>query len=156
MIIRPATLADARDLCAVVRRSIVELCVEDHGNDPALLRAWLRNKRPETAGAWIVHDMNRCVVAEFHGEVGAAGCLRLDGAITLNYVAPRFRFQGVSSAMMRRLEALAQECGNTQCTLLSTATAHRFYLARGYVDNGPAESRFGLSVHPMRKVLGAP
>jgi GNAT superfamily N-acetyltransferase len=153
MIIRPATLADARALCAVVRRSIVELCVEDHGNDPALLRAWLRNKRPETARAWIAHELNRCVVAEIRGEVCAAGCVRLDGVITLNYVAPRFRFQGVSSAMMRRLEALARERGNTQCTLFSTATARRFYLARGYVDNGPAGSRFGLAVQPMRKVL---
>ena len=153
MIIRPATPADARDLCAVVRRSIVELCVQDHGNDRALLRAWLRNKRAETAEAWIANARNRCIVAELDGRLGAAGCVTVDGAIVLNYVAPRLRFQGVSSAMIRRLEAIARECGNASCTLLSTGTARRFYLARGYVDDGPCASRFGLAVHPMRKVL---
>jgi GNAT superfamily N-acetyltransferase len=155
MILRPAIPADARDLCGVVRRSIVELCVEDHRNDPAVLRAWLRNKRSETAEAWITHDRNRCIVAEIDGRIGAAGCVTVDGAITLNYVAPPWRFQGVSSALVDRLEAIAREYGNPACTLFSTRTARRFYLARGYADNGPEGIRFGLRIYPMRKLLAA-
>ena len=37
--IRDATPDDAEAACDVLRRSISELCVADHGNDPAILNA---------------------------------------------------------------------------------------------------------------------
>ena len=39
--IREATIADAAAACEVVRSSIVDLCIEDHGNHSATLTAWL-------------------------------------------------------------------------------------------------------------------
>ena len=39
-------------------------------------------------------------------------------------------------------------------SLLSTETAHRFYLARGYVDTGPSQRKFGTTAsYPMMKML---
>jgi hypothetical protein len=47
MEIRDAVPADAAAACAVLRRSIVELCGLDHRSDPEILARWLANKTPE-------------------------------------------------------------------------------------------------------------
>ena len=39
--------------CDVLRRSIVELCVADHRNDPKILAQWLANKRPCIVASWV-------------------------------------------------------------------------------------------------------
>ena len=54
------------------------------------------------------------------------------GMITLNYVSPDARFQGVSKALLAALERTAAELGLKQCRLESTKTARRFYEAAGY------------------------
>lgn len=46
MKIRDAVAEDAIEACEALRRSITELCVADHRNDPDLLANWLRNKTP--------------------------------------------------------------------------------------------------------------
>jgi GNAT superfamily N-acetyltransferase len=75
------------------------------------------------------------------------------GHITLNYVSPDARFRGVSRALLAALEARAVERGNRQCTLNSTETALKFYLANGYVIDGPPDHRHGAGGYPMSKVL---
>jgi len=46
------------------------------------------------------------------------------------------------------------ETSDSHCTLSSTATARRFYLANGYVETGAAEGRFGTQTgFPMSKAL---
>ncbi|HEX3993849.1 MAG TPA: GNAT family N-acetyltransferase [Acetobacteraceae bacterium] len=73
-----------------------------------------------------------------------------------NYVAPNARFRGASRALLAALEARAVERGNLRCTLFSTATAHRFYCARGYVDDGPPDRKFGTEGgYPMSTILVA-
>ncbi len=44
MVIREARDEDAAAACAVMRRSIAELCGSDHHNNPAILARWLANK----------------------------------------------------------------------------------------------------------------
>jgi GNAT superfamily N-acetyltransferase len=85
--------------------------------------------------------------------MGAGGrAVRNDGEITLNYVSPAARFRGVSSALLAALERRARERGNTHCQLLSTETAHRLYLNRGYVGRGEPQHKFGTSAsYPMSK-----
>jgi len=61
----------------------------------------------------------------------------------MNYVAPTARFHGVSTALLAALETGAAERGNVRCSLLNTETAHRFYLSRGYRDEGPPVGKFG-------------
>jgi len=84
----------------------------------------------------------------------AVGGVTDEGEITLNYVAPGARFRGVSAALLRALEARAAERGAIAVTLLSTETAHRFYLSRGYRDTGSPQVKFGTtSSYPMAKEL---
>ncbi len=153
LLIRPAVVTDAQDICEVVRRSIVELCVLDHRNDPALLAAWLANKQPETVARWIADAGNRCLVAEVDDRLRAAGCVTRSGEVTLNYVDPSVRFRGVSSALLEGLERAALGDGNTVVSLGSTATARRFYVARGYREHGVPGNKHGLLVFRMRKSL---
>ncbi len=155
MIIRDATPADGHEACAVLRDSIVQLCAADHRNDPDILRRWLANKTPENVASWADGCGHALLVAIENDAIVAVGGVRDDGEITANYVAPRARFRGVSSAMLARLEQRAIAQGATCCTLLSTETAHLFYLARGYADQGPPTGKFGTAAsYPMRKPLG--
>lgn len=152
MKIRDATPDDAEAACDVLRRSISELCVADHGNDPSILAAWLRNKTPEIVAGWATQPGNSLLVAVEGKTILAVGSVTDTGEITCNYVSPDARFRGVSRAMLQALEARAVERGNTGCTLTSTGTAHRFYQACGYVDNGPPAGKFGISAcYPMSR-----
>jgi len=153
MEIRDAAPEDAAAACEVMRRSIAELCSADHQNDPAILGRWLGNKTPEIFQSWIGPD-NALLVATENSHILAVGCVTDTGEITLNYVSPDARFRGVSSALLEALELRATARGYQRCTLQSTETARRFYLARGYSENGPADGKFGMtSGYPMSKSL---
>jgi GNAT superfamily N-acetyltransferase len=153
MRIRDAVPEDASAACDVMRRSITELCVADHRNDPAILERWLANKTPEIFQSWIRSD-NSLLVAVEDNIIVAVGCVTNAGEITLNYVSPNARFRGVGKALLAALEARAIEQGNARCTLKSTETARRFYLAKGYTRDGPADGKFGKSSgYPMSKHL---
>lgn len=154
MQIRDAIIADAPAACRVLRRSITELCAADHRDDPAILDRWLHNKTPEALATWVSRPGGSILVAVDESAIVGVGGVTDGGEITLNYVAPDARFRGVSRAMLRALERRAQERGNTRCTLLSTETAHRFYLANGYADDGAAQGKFGaVASYPMSKLL---
>ena len=151
MKVRDATLDDASAACDVMRRSIAELCVADHRNDPTILGRWLGNKTPEIFRSWIRPGNSLLVVVE-NDEILAVGSVTDDGEITLNYVSRDARFCGVSTALLAKLEERAIERGNEVCRLESTETARRFYLARGYSGEGPAGRKFGTtSGYPMSK-----
>src|SRR4030081_887953 len=47
MKVRDAGPEDAAAACQVILRSIAELCVADHRNDPEILGRWLSNKTPD-------------------------------------------------------------------------------------------------------------
>jgi GNAT superfamily N-acetyltransferase len=154
MKIRAATPEDGPFACEVMRRSIAELCVADHRNDAAILVRWLGNKTPEIFASWIAQPDNSLVVATEDGSILGVGAVTDAGEITLNYVSPHARFRGVSRALLAALEARATELGNTRCRLTSTETARRFYLANGYVEDGPPAGHFGTgSGYPMSKPL---
>jgi len=156
MQIRDAVAADAGAACEVMRRSIAELCVADHHNDPAILARWLSNKTPEIVRSWIAQPVNSLLVAIAGGSLLAVGSVTDAGEITLNYVSPDARFRGVSRAMLGALEVRAAERGNVRCRLTSTETARRFYQAAGYIEDGPATGKFGMSSgYPMSKILTA-
>ena len=132
----------------------MELCAADHRNDPAILTRWLANKTPEIVASWITQPCTSVLVAAEGDDILGVGSVTDAGRITLNYVSPDARFRGVSRALLNGLEARAAERGNTQCTLSSTETARRFYLAAGYVETGSPEGDFGtLAGYPMRKGL---
>ena len=148
-----AETADAPEIADLLRSSIIELCVADHGNREQPLRAWLANKTPTNVKAWIRNPANIMLVATIDGQVAGAGCLRTDGHIILNYVAPIYRFRGVSRAILMVLERHARDLRLPSLELESTETAHRFYQVAGFSDIGPAEIKHGIPAYPMAKRL---
>ncbi|HEY4174123.1 MAG TPA: GNAT family N-acetyltransferase [Rhodopila sp.] len=155
MEIRDAVIADAPTACEVLRRSIVELCVADHHNDPAILDRWLANKTPDIVASWIAKPGNTVLVAVGDGAILGVGSVTEAGEITLNYVSPDARFHGVSKAVIAALEERAMQQGNARCHLLSTETARGFYYRTGYTEDGPPVGKFGSTgSYPMSKALG--
>jgi GNAT superfamily N-acetyltransferase len=156
MLIRRATPDDAGSACDVLRRSIAELCHADHGGKADLIESWLANKTPENVRAWIADPDNRVLVACVGAAIAGVGAVSRSGHISLNYVAPQFRFRGVSKGLLARLEEEARKLGARTCTLSSTETARKFYRSAGYVADGPsARAREGVGGYPMRKRLQA-
>jgi GNAT superfamily N-acetyltransferase len=155
MQIRDAVAADAGAACEVMRRSIAELCVADHHNDPAILARWLSNKTPEIVRSWIAQPVNSLLVAIAGGSLLAVGSVTDAGEITLNYVSPDARFRGVSRAMLGALEVRAAERGNVRCRLTSTETARRFYQAAGYIEDSDREIRHELGLSDVENSDGA-
>ena len=152
MRIRRARSEDAEAAAALIRRSIAELCVDDHGNAPARLDPWLANKTPETVRKWLASPDSIIALAVMDDAIaGVGGCLR-DGSITLNYVHPDKRYSGVSTAMLSWLEDELRRIGIGTAELESTRTAHDFYRARGYADT-LAHSADGEPVLKMTKRL---
>lgn len=152
--IRSAVLGDAPAVCAVVRRSITECCIEDHHNDPELLGAWLGNKTVAAAEAWIQSSQTRCLVAEQDG-VGLVGFAMLRGdQLLLCYLLPEVRLQGVGRALLQALEADAVSRGVSVLRLDSTRAAETFYRRNGFKAVGPRPSSRGLSGLPMSKAIG--
>jgi GNAT superfamily N-acetyltransferase len=153
MEIRDAKAEDAPAAARVLRRSILELCVADHGHDPAILARWLSNKTPGDVASWIALPDNSVLVAVEDDAIVAVGSVTDVGHIALNYVSPDARFRGVSRALLGALETRAMERGSMRCTLNSTETARAFYLANGYIIDGPPDRKHGVGGYPMSKLL---
>jgi GNAT superfamily N-acetyltransferase len=152
---RPARPDEAAAACVVLRRSIEELCKADHGDDPAILGPWLANKTPVDVATWINANPAGFLVGVGPDGIVGVGSVSDIGEIRLNYVAPWARFRGVSKGLLRAMEQRAAEAGATVCTLISTKTAHDFYLGYGYVDAGvPVPSYGGTLAFPMRRQIG--
>ena len=68
----------------MLRASISELCVADHGNDCAVLERWLSNKTPAKVAAW-TQDSDHPLLVAVEGEaILAVGAVRETGEITMN------------------------------------------------------------------------
>ena len=150
--VRHARPSDAEEVAAVVCASITDLCIADHGSNPEIVARWLANKTPYNFRTWI-EAPGRAVVAEELGRIVGMGAALASGRITLNYVLPEVRFRGVSKAVLSVLEAYIRTEGCACSSLSSTRTAHRFYLAAGYVDADEPQSWHGLTEFPMIKDL---
>jgi GNAT superfamily N-acetyltransferase len=127
---RRAKIEDAAKACAVLRRSITELCYLDHGGDKKLLAGWLSNKTIENVGRWILESY--LFVAEEAGEIVGVAAMDHAGKITLNYVSPDARFRGVSKSLLVCMENTARALGIEGCSVESTQTALRFYQDIGF------------------------
>jgi GNAT superfamily N-acetyltransferase len=152
--VRRAGETDAEAACQVIRRSITELCRDDHRDDPSSLSLWLANKTPENLKAWIGDPENYMLVAGADGAVIGVAAMRGPGRVMLNYVSPAARLRGVSKALMAALEAEARARGFEALTLDSTSTARGFYCSIGYDEAGAPRPGFGVTLRfPMVKAL---
>jgi len=124
--VRPASEADAIAACNVLRRSIRELCVADHGDDDHILSAWLANKTPDNVRTWIVSPSYFCVVAVEGPEVRGFGMVQRDGEIQLCYLVPEVQYLGVGKLLLHALEEQAVRWGLDRVFLTSSITAKKF------------------------------
>jgi GNAT superfamily N-acetyltransferase len=154
VVVRPATLADSERALAVVRQSIVQLCVDDHHDDTATLERWLANKTPEHFARWLAQPDGLVVVAELGGCIRGVGNVVRAGKIHLVYVEPGFERVGLGAAILTALEAQARAWGLRELTLGSSCNARGFYARHGYQPDGGAEEAFGvLRCFPLKKAL---
>lgn len=153
MLIRSAKLEDSMAVVSLLRRSIIELCVADHKSDPTALDAWLRNKTSDNYRAWIANEKLIKIVVEREEVIAGFGMAATDGEVLLNYVAPEFRFAGVSKLVLEEIERSLIEIGIEEARLWSTQTAHTFYRSRDWVDRGNPEEDDGMLSYPMWKSL---
>ncbi|HEV7277941.1 MAG TPA: GNAT family N-acetyltransferase [Devosiaceae bacterium] len=151
--VRAARPADVEAMSEVLTASIRDLCEPDHGGDAEAIARWTANKTPEAVAAMLADDNLRFYVAERDGAVAAVGCIIGRSEIGLNYVHPAHRFAGASKALLAAMEAAIRAEGGEEAPLVSTVTAHRFYLAAGWEDGGPPEQRFQVACQPMCKRL---
>lgn len=154
MQVRPAFLNDAVLICEVLKRSIAELCRADHDNRDDILLPWLANKTPENVRTWIETPFQLMLVAEVGSAMAGVGLVTDGGDILLNYVAPEYRFHGVSKALMSALEEYLVLRGVMVARLVSTETARRFYAELGYKPAGNSQIWQGQKLlYPIEKQL---
>ena len=152
--VREAELRDAEGAISVIRRSITELCAEDHRGDADTIAKWLANKTPRAFRTWLSTDDNFCVVAESDSEVVGVGLIHRSGEVRLCYLSPGAQRQGIGKAIYSALEAKARQWGLRKLTLESTAGACAFYERVGYRRAGASKPGFGISrCHPYEKSL---
>jgi GNAT superfamily N-acetyltransferase len=151
--VRPAVEADIPAMSAVMTASVTELCGADHHDDPANIAQWVSNRTPEGIAKMLGNPRQSFLVAERDGALAAVGAVNRDGVVIFNYVSPAHRFMGVSRAVLAELEQILRDWGFAEGKLVSTITAHRFYLEGGWIDDGaPQVDGFSTS-YPMRKPL---
>ncbi|GAB1582021.1 hypothetical protein PPNSA23_19640 [Phyllobacterium phragmitis] len=75
MKIREALECDAQKGSEVLRRSIAELCSEDHASDPDAIARWNANKTPEMWVSWVNQATTSLYIAEEYGQVVGV-CMR--------------------------------------------------------------------------------
>ena len=153
--VRLARPEDAEAASRIMIRSIRDLCVADHGNDPDRIAAWTANKTPQSVARWIAGSGAVLLALDTGRPAGVCGYSER-GHIMLNYVDPDHRFRGISRAMLRNMETALAAHGIGTAHLDSTETARRFYLANGWEPDGDPAPKFGMPGYPMRKRLGGP
>ena len=154
--IRPARPDEAKAIAALVRGSISELCIDDHGGDESRLDQWLADKTENDIAAMIADDTLSVYVIGCSTGLAAAGCHRDDGVILMNYVSPFYRFQGLSARMIGFLEDSIAAQGRATARLVSTRTAITFYEDRGWHSDGDPIPCMGIAGQPMKKDLMQP
>ena len=133
--------------------SVTQLCSADHHDDIGNIAQWVSNRTPDGVARMLANPAQQFFVAERNGELAAVGAVNAEGVVIFNYVSPSHRFCGVSKALMSHLEQVLKADGHTEARLVSTTTAHPFYLVRGWLDDGPPEIDGFSTSYPMRKSL---
>ncbi|MEM9633755.1 MAG: GNAT family N-acetyltransferase [Pseudomonadota bacterium] len=144
---------DAEEIATLLRRSIVELCHDDHGNDPQRYDPWLKNKTAENVERWIRGSGRVFSAIDEKGKVVGVGMGTPDGEVVLNYVLPEARHSGVSKMLMKTIEDYFRDRGLASSVLNSTCTAEKFYRSIGYAETGRVELHREIMCRQFRKAL---
>lgn len=132
IVILPAKAKHAPQMLELRRASITELCFADHGDEIETLNEWRDNKTLDNMLALIDDVETDTIVAELDGQMAGLGLVNQQGRVLWNYVDPKFRFKGISKALMAAMENYIRACGFEQATLESSKTAFEFYKSCGW------------------------
>lgn len=128
LIIRRATLDDRQAIYEIQRSAILETCRRSYPEEDVTVWAGLLS--PDSYHA--IQD-RYFVVAERGGRIQGFGQLdEQEGEVEAIYVSPAAEGKGIGSAILRRLEERARECGLKELKVRSTLNAESFYARHGY------------------------
>jgi GNAT superfamily N-acetyltransferase len=146
MQIRRAEAADEEALSSIRRRAILALAVPAMSREEA--ERWAtRGAADRVAGAMREHDVWVAV------EGAAIGWVEVDrDRVAALYVSPSCSRRGVGSVLLTFAETSIRNSGYTTARLESSQNALDYYLRRGYLRCGPADSD---GAWPLRKDLAA-
>jgi ribosomal protein S18 acetylase RimI-like enzyme len=146
MQIRRAEAADEEALASIRRRAILALAVPAMSREQA--ERWaMRGAADRVAWAMREHDVWVAV------EGAAIGWVEVDRyRVAALYVSPSCSRRGVGSLLLTFAETSIRNSGYTTARLESSQNALDFYLRRGYLRCGPADSD---GAWPLRKDLAA-
>jgi GNAT superfamily N-acetyltransferase len=146
MQIRRAEAADEEALASIRRRAILGLAVPAMSREQA--EGWAaRGAADRVARAMREHDVWVAV------EGAAIGWVEVDrDRVAALYVSPSCSRRGVGSVLLTFAETSIRNSGYTTARLESSQNALDYYLRRGYLRCGPADSD---GAWPLRKDLAA-
>ena len=146
MQIRRAEAADEEALASIRRLAILALAVPAMSRDQA--ERWAaRGAADRVARAMREHDVWVAV------EGAAVGWVEVDrDRVAALYVSPPCSRRGIGSILLTFAETCIRSSGHTTARLESSQNALDYYLRRGYLRCGPADSD---GAWPLRKDLAA-
>ncbi len=146
--IRPATLADAARLSAIVLAHQAVLTLDPSG---AGAEAFLERVSPAAIAANLASDRYLHVVAEEAGEVIGFAALRDTQHLFHLFVAPGHQGQGVGRRLWQQLQGQAQAQGHHGAfTVNASPGSVAVYLRLGFVTTGSRQEMHGIAYIPMR------
>lgn len=135
------TLEYSKELCELIKESIIMNCSVDYNNDPQVMKKWLANKTPDNISQWIDSENNISLAAfdTSKNQIAGFALMSKNGEILLNYVLSAYLYQGVGKALLNEMEQVARSSRIKALSVVSTITAKNFYERNGFVKNGEPE-----------------
>ncbi len=141
LLIRRASVRDARGIHDAHMRSIRELCSRDY--TPEQIAAWGGREYNEEIRVQTI-EKDYVWVVENHGSVAGFGHFAVSshnedsfGVIMGLYLTPEVIGKGLGRKILVLMEARARELKFKRIELKSTFTALAFYKSQGYAETGP-------------------
>ncbi|WP_299574317.1 GNAT family N-acetyltransferase [uncultured Shewanella sp.] len=153
MLIRKATMVDAKDAFEIRNLAILSQCKGHYSAD--VLLKWAEGDVPET----FIHDFARHgFVTEIANKVVGVGMIDLNtGMVDAMFVRPESFGQGLGRKMLEHLETLAKQASCKKLMLDSSLNAADFYRNCGFEGSKQAifHSPMGIELAciPMVKML---
>jgi GNAT superfamily N-acetyltransferase len=145
MHIRPAEIAEADAIAAMIARAVVAAGAADHFNQPGPIAAWLGQKSKSHVQAWLSTPDAFGYVAMDDNHIIGFGHADKSGFIHNLYVSPDAHGRGVGAALLGCLEQRLIGLRVEVARLEASVTAQRFYEKRGYRVSAHLPSRDGLA-----------
>ena len=131
-----STIENINEVVTLLKRSILEICGPDYGNDSTILNDWIENKTEENLIKWIESKETYSITALVENTIVGFGLSNITGEILLLYILPEYNRKGIGKSIYLYIEALLLKNSVTKVIAYSTITAKPFYLKMGFSQFG--------------------